>query len=85
MRKYNILVERDDTCNMAKVSMNGFVILEGNTHDFHPGVTLDSFLYGNFSSPASLADRIYANMLHAGIDFRELDIVKRQYDARKEN
>lgn len=82
-KKHEILIEVDQSCQMARVSVDGRFIMEGNFWDFHPG-THGLYLYGNFTCYNSLAGRLYSNMLSCGIAYNEIATIRKEYDYRKE-
>lgn len=52
----------DHAQNMAKVTVNDNLVMEGNTWDFHPACH-GIYQYGDFNDPISLANQIN-NLLH---------------------
>jgi hypothetical protein len=57
----NILIEMDESCEMARVSVNGECIKEGNYWDFHDGcITGDLEKYGRFNNLSEFIVRLKA-------------------------
>lgn len=76
---YTITMQVDRTCEMAKVSLNGKLIMEGNFWDFHPGCH-GIRKYGYFDSYVSLSTRIYQWLIKVKkADFRNINTVRGNY------
>jgi len=64
-----ILVEYDDSCEMARVSIDNKLIMEGNRCDFHPGCHgLDD--YGEFNNAEDLALKVQWKYRQEEIDIK---------------
>lgn len=72
-----ILVEVDEACEMASVSLNGSCVMMGNFWDFHPdchGIKLD------FSSYNSLADALFVGLTKEGKKVEKIVDEEWEYD-----
>lgn len=65
MATSKILIEVDQSCEMARVSIDGKGVMEGNFWDFHPGCH-GIHEYGEFESYKHLADRIKLTLMENG-------------------
>lgn len=74
--KQVILVEVDDSCEMAMVSINKECVMEGNFWDFHPGCH-GITKYGDFNSYTELVQKIFLYLRKKG--FEKIEIKKRKY------
>lgn len=83
-KQHEILIEVDQSCEMARVSVDGELIMEGNFWDFKP-TTNGLWHYGKFTCYNSLGGCIYSTMVKAGIPYNEIATTRKNYDWRKEN
>jgi hypothetical protein len=70
-----ILIQTDESCEMARVSIDGVGVMEGNFWDFHPGCH-NIIEYGNFGSCDDLAINILFELAKKG---KKAKIVKEKY------
>lgn len=70
-----ILFEKDESCEMAAVSLNDKCIMEGNYWDFHPGCHGINE-YGDFNSPHKLVKAIQLKLLKEG---KDVEIITKNY------
>ncbi len=70
-----ILVQTDGSCEMARVSIDGVGVMEGNFWDFHPGCHGINE-YGDFNGFDSLALKILFKLTKEG---KKAKIIKKRY------
>jgi hypothetical protein len=74
-KEITILVQTDKSCEMARVSIDGIGVMEGNFWDFHPGCHGINE-YGDFNGFDSLALRILFKLTKEG---KKAKIIKERY------
>jgi hypothetical protein len=70
-----ILVQTNGSCEMARVSIDGVVVMEGNFWDFHPECH-NINEYGDFENCDDLAIKILLKLTKEG---KKAKIVKEKY------
>jgi hypothetical protein len=70
-----ILVQTDGSCEMARVSIDGKGVMEGNFWDFHPGCH-NINAYGDFGNCDGLAIKILLKLTNEG---KKAKIIKEKY------
>jgi hypothetical protein len=81
---HEILIEIDSSVKMARVSLDGEGIMEGNFWDFHPG-THGITKYGKFNSHHTLAGAIYSTLVRSGVPYNHIKTTRKEYDWKSEN
>lgn len=79
MSKKNIIKAFvDDSCEMAKVTLNGKCVMEGNFWDFHPGCH-GIHKYGDWNGFANLVQAIYIKFIKDGKKSEDIIIERVTY------
>lgn len=82
--KYLILIEVDDSSEMARISLNGTMIMEGNFWDFHPGCHLNvTQEYGHFDNYVGLSTKIYQKLIKSGVEYSDIVTQRKKYNYLK--
>lgn len=78
-----ILIEVDESCDMARVSLNDECIMEGNDWDFHPGCHgIDE--YGDWKGCRQLSHKIRQKLIEDGVQKNDITIRRKTYDWESE-
>lgn len=76
-----IQVQVDDAREMACVSIDGKIVMQGNFHDFHPGCH-GITEYGDFKGYPYLVQAIFIKMIKDGKRSEDIEIRKSKYKYR---